>query len=130
MLAFIKNLAGVKFDKISDSAVQALVRWDPKSASEAELRTMEQHLDTLGREVALARHFMGVARCPQACQAGTAPTIFQTKPSRSPSFFGRRVLTKAAQQKPPCVRTMMVLVPGRLPPCHQLSYLLTDQPLA
>src|SRR5262249_54255057 len=30
-------------------------RWDPKSASEAELRTMEQHLDELGREVALAR---------------------------------------------------------------------------
>jgi len=55
MLAFIKNLAGVKFDKISDSAVEALVRWDPKSASEAELRTMEQHLDALGREVALAR---------------------------------------------------------------------------
>src|SRR5205085_658307 len=27
----------------------------PKSASEAELRTMEQHLDDLGREVALAR---------------------------------------------------------------------------
>jgi chromosome segregation ATPase len=55
MLAFIKNLAGVKFDKISDSAVEALVRWDPKSASEAELRTMEEHLDALGREVALAR---------------------------------------------------------------------------
>ncbi len=31
------------------------MRWDPKSASEAELRTMEQHLDELGREVALAR---------------------------------------------------------------------------
>ena len=31
------------------------MRWDPQSASEAELRTMEQHLDELGREVALAR---------------------------------------------------------------------------
>jgi hypothetical protein len=31
------------------------VRWDPKSASEAELRSMEQHLNALGREVALAR---------------------------------------------------------------------------
>ena len=31
------------------------MRWDPKSASEAELRTMEQNLDALGREVALAR---------------------------------------------------------------------------
>jgi len=55
MLAFMKNLAGVKFDRVADAAVEALVRWDPKSASEAELRTMEQHLDALGREVALAR---------------------------------------------------------------------------
>ena len=55
MLAFMKNLAGVKMDRVADAAVEALVRWDPKSASEAELRTMEQHLDELGREVALAR---------------------------------------------------------------------------
>jgi hypothetical protein len=55
MLAFMKNLAGVKFDRVADAAVEALVRWDPKSASEAELRTMEQHLDALGREVAFAR---------------------------------------------------------------------------
>src|SRR6516162_2892622 len=55
MLAFMKNLAGVKMDKVADAAVEALVRWDPKSASEAELRTMEQRLDELGREVALAR---------------------------------------------------------------------------
>src|SRR5215471_18530871 len=55
MLSFMKNLVGVKFDRAADAAVEALVRWDPKSASEAELRTMEQHLDSLGREVALAR---------------------------------------------------------------------------
>ena len=55
MLAFLKNLAGVKMDKAAQAGVEALVRWDPKSASEAELRTMEQQLDALGREVALAR---------------------------------------------------------------------------
>ena len=55
MLAFLKNLAGVKMDKAAQAGVEALVRWDPKSASEAELRTMEQNLDALGREVALAR---------------------------------------------------------------------------
>src|SRR5215467_6627325 len=55
MLAFLKNLAGVKMDKAAQAGIEALVRWDPKSASEAELRTMEQHLDELGREVALAR---------------------------------------------------------------------------
>ena len=55
MLAFLKNLAGVKMDKAAAAGIEALVRWDPKSASAAELRTMEQRLDELGREVALAR---------------------------------------------------------------------------
>ncbi len=55
MLKFVKNMFGVKMDQAVESGIEALVRWDPKSASEAELRTMEQHLDELGREVALAR---------------------------------------------------------------------------
>jgi chromosome segregation ATPase len=55
VLKFVKNMFGVKMDQAVESGIEALVRWDPKSASEAELRTMEQHLDELGREVALAR---------------------------------------------------------------------------
>lgn len=55
MLAFIRNLAGVKTDQAVNKAVEAIVRWDPKSATEAELRTMEQHLDELGLRVAEAR---------------------------------------------------------------------------
>ena len=55
MLSFIRNLIGVKADQAVDSAVSALVRWDPQSATEAELRTMEQHLDDVGRQVAQAR---------------------------------------------------------------------------
>ncbi len=55
MLAFISNLVGVKADRTVQAGIEALVRWDPESASEAELRTMEQHLDDLGRQVALAR---------------------------------------------------------------------------
>jgi len=55
MLQFMANLVGVKFNRAAQAGVEALVRWDPKSASEAEMRTMEQHLDDLGREVALAR---------------------------------------------------------------------------
>jgi chromosome segregation ATPase len=55
MLTFISNLVGVKADKAMQAGVEALVRWDPQSASEAELRTMEQHLDDLGRQVAMAR---------------------------------------------------------------------------
>jgi len=55
MYSFIKNLVGVKTDNVVNSAVEAIVRWDPQSATEAELRTMEQHLDELGQQVARAR---------------------------------------------------------------------------
>lgn len=55
MLTFFRNLVGVKKDQAVTSAVEALVRWDPQAATEAELRTMEQHLDELGRQVAQAR---------------------------------------------------------------------------
>ena len=55
MYSFIKNLVGVKTDQAVNSAVEAIVRWDPQSATEAELRTMEEHLDELGRQVAQAR---------------------------------------------------------------------------
>jgi hypothetical protein len=51
MLQFIRNLAGVKTDQVVQAGVEALVRWDPQSASEAELRSMEQHLDELGQQV-------------------------------------------------------------------------------
>ena len=57
MLVFLKNLAGVKMDKVAQAGIEALVRWDPKSASEAELRTMEQNLDALGPLELGARHF-------------------------------------------------------------------------
>src|SRR6516165_788475 len=55
MRRFLRNMVGVKTDKAMQAGVEALVRWDPQSASEAELRTMEQHLDDLGRQVAMAR---------------------------------------------------------------------------
>jgi chromosome segregation ATPase len=55
MLAFLRNFAGVKADNAVQTGIEALVRWDPEGASEAELRTMEQHLDDLGRQVAMAR---------------------------------------------------------------------------
>jgi chromosome segregation ATPase len=55
MLGFLRNFAGVKADNAVQAGIEALVRWDPEGASEAELRTMEQHLDDLGRQVAMAR---------------------------------------------------------------------------
>ena len=33
MLAFIRNLMGVKTDQAVQGAMEALVRWDPKSAT-------------------------------------------------------------------------------------------------
>lgn len=55
MFNFIRNLVGVKADHAVQAGIEALVRWDPKGATEAELRTMEQHLDELGLQVAEAR---------------------------------------------------------------------------
>src|SRR4051812_13102695 len=55
MITFIRNLVGVKTDQAVNNAIEAIVRWDPQSATEAELRTMEEHLDELGRQVAAAR---------------------------------------------------------------------------
>ena len=55
MLTFMRNLVGVKTDRAVQAGIEALVRWDPKAATEAELRTMEQRLDELGLEVAQAR---------------------------------------------------------------------------
>lgn len=55
MMSFFRNMVGVKRDQAMNGAVEAIVRWDPKSATEAELRTMEEHLDVLGRRVAEAR---------------------------------------------------------------------------
>jgi chromosome segregation ATPase len=59
MISFIRNLLGVKTDQVVQNSIEALVRWDPQSASEAEMRTMEQYLDTLGRQVAEARATYG-----------------------------------------------------------------------
>ncbi|HQT76914.1 MAG TPA: hypothetical protein PLD10_07665 [Rhodopila sp.] len=55
MLKFMSNMVSVKADQAVSAGIEALVRWDPKGASEAELRTMEQRLDELGLEVAAAR---------------------------------------------------------------------------
>jgi len=55
VLSFIGNLIGVKTNQAVSAGVEALVRWDPQGATEAELRTMEQNLDELGMQVARAR---------------------------------------------------------------------------
>jgi len=98
MLKFVKNMFGVKMDQAVEAGIEALVRWDPKSASEAELRTMEQHLDELGREVALARQsfdreqkeadgiqLLSDQRMAAAEQLQRRPPPRPTRPARPPS---------------------------------------------
>ena len=55
MFTFVRSFLGVKTDQAVQAGVEALVRWDPQAATEAELRSMEQHLDELGMQVAQAR---------------------------------------------------------------------------
>jgi len=55
MLNWLRNYVGVKQDTAVQSALERLVRFDPAGASEADLRTMDQNLDALGRQVAQAR---------------------------------------------------------------------------
>lgn len=52
---FIRNLIGVKEDQAFQSALDAIVKWDPQGASDAQLLTMEQNLDLIGRRVEQAR---------------------------------------------------------------------------
>ena len=52
---FIRNLIGVKQDQAFQHALDAIVRWDPQGASDAQLLTMEQNLDLIGSRVEQAR---------------------------------------------------------------------------
>ena len=52
---FIRNLIGVKEDNAFQIALDAIVKWDPEGSSAAQLLTMEQNLDLIGRRVESAR---------------------------------------------------------------------------
>jgi len=55
MISFIKNMVDVKSDQMIQSGLEFLVRLDPKAATEAEIRQMEDELDKLGKELAESR---------------------------------------------------------------------------
>jgi len=52
---FLKSFGQVKVGGAVQTGIDALVRWDPKGASQAELIEMEKHLDMLGKRVVAAR---------------------------------------------------------------------------
>jgi chromosome segregation ATPase len=54
--SFLTSFGKTKANDAVQSGIDALVRWDPKGASKAEMMEMEKHLDDLGRRVAAARN--------------------------------------------------------------------------
>ena len=55
MLSFMRNLLTVKAEKTMNDAIRLMVQFDPASATEAELKTLEQNLDRLGLQVQEAK---------------------------------------------------------------------------
>lgn len=106
MYSFIRNLVGVKTDQAVNSAVEAIVRWDPQSATEAELRTMEQHLDTLGRQVAEAR----MAFDKEKREANTIQTLSQQRMAAAEQLQHRMETEGDPARKSELERSLATLV--------------------
>jgi chromosome segregation ATPase len=54
--SFLTSFGRAKANDAVQAGIDALVRWDPKGASKAEMMEMEKHLDDLGKRVAAARN--------------------------------------------------------------------------
>ena len=106
MLTFFRNLVGVKKDQAVTSAVEAIVRWDPQSATEAELRTMEQHLDELGRQVAQAR----IAYDRERKEADAIQALSRQRMAAAEQIQGRMDATADAGRKAELERSLSTLV--------------------
>lgn len=106
MYSFIRNLVGVKTDQAVNGAVEAIVRWDPQSATEAELRTMEQHLDVLGRQVAEAR----MAYDKEKREADTIQTLSQQRMAAAEQIQGRLTNETDPARKAELERSLHTLV--------------------
>ncbi len=106
MLSFIRNMVGVKRDQALNGAVEAIVRWDPKSATEAELRTMEEHLDVLGRQVAEAR----VAFNKEKREADAIQTLSQQRMAAAETLQQRMDGETDAARKGELERSLSTLV--------------------
>ena len=106
MLTFFRNLVGVKKDQAVTSAVEAIVRWDPQSATEAELRTMEQHLDELGRQVAQAR----IAYDRERKEADAVQALSRQRMAAAEQIQGRMDAAADPGQKAELERSLATLV--------------------
>jgi chromosome segregation ATPase len=52
---FLKNFGQTKAESLAQSGIEALAKIDPKGASQAELRGMEQQLDEIGKKLVLSK---------------------------------------------------------------------------
>lgn len=106
MYTFIRNLVGVKTDQAVNSAVQAIVQWDPQSATEAELRSMEQNLDVLGRQVAEAR----MAYDKEKREADTITTLSQQRLAAAEQIQQRMASESDPGRKSELERSLQTLI--------------------
>ena len=95
MFTFMRNFVGVKTDQAVQAGVEALVRWDPQGATEAELRSMEQHLDELGLQVARARATYDRERK----EAETIKTLLQQRMAAAEQLENQRTIEFNVERK-------------------------------
>ena len=106
MISFFQNLIGVKADQAVNSAIQSIVAFDPKSATEAELRGMEQNLDQIGRQVAEARQTYDKERR----EADAIQTLSQQRMAAAEQLQDRMTTETDPSRKAELERSLATLV--------------------
>jgi chromosome segregation ATPase len=106
MFTFVRSFLGVKTDQAVQAGVEALVRWDPQAATEAELRTMERHLDELGMQVAQAR----VAYDREQKEAVAIKGLLQQRMAAAEQLERQRAIEPTPERKAALEKSLTTLV--------------------
>jgi chromosome segregation ATPase len=106
MFTFMRSFLGVKTDQAVQAGVEALVRWDPQAATEAELRTMEHHLDELGLQVAQAR----AAYDRERHEAVTIKGLLQQRMAAAEQLEKQRDVAPTPERKAALEKSLTTLV--------------------
>jgi chromosome segregation ATPase len=106
MFTFVRTFLGVKTDQAVQAGVEALVRWDPQAATEAELRTMEHHLDELGMQVAQAR----VAYDREQKEAVAIKGLLQQRMAAAEQLEKQRAIEPSPERKGALEKSLTTLV--------------------
>jgi chromosome segregation ATPase len=106
MFTFVRSFLGVKTDQAVQAGVEALVRWDPQAATEAELRTMEHHLDELGMQVAQAR----AAYDRERQEAVAIKGLLQQRMAAAEQLEKQRAVESTPERKAALEKSMATLV--------------------